>query len=140
MNIKPLKEYIREAEAVVDAPPELAKPPVGQEKEKSADKPGGFTVMILNDGYTPFEVVLEAISSVTGMSQADAYQKMMRAHQGGWAPIKSYSSKDLAETIAHGIMRHAQQNDRYDHYRQHPHFRNFRGPWPLTAEVMDAAQ
>lgn len=139
MNIKPLKEYIQEAE-VADRPPELAKPPVGQQQEKSADKPGGFTVMILNDGMTPAEVVIEAISSVTGMSQEAAFDKMMKAHQGGWAPIKSYGSKDLAETIAHGIMRHAQQNDRYDQYRRHPHFRNFKGPWPLTAEVMDAQQ
>lgn len=139
MKIKPLKEYIREAE-VADRPPELAKPPVGQQQEKPTDKPGGFTVMILNDGMTPAEVVIEAIVSVTGMSADVAFTKMMRAHQGGWAPIKSYASKDVAETIAHGIMRHAQQNDRYDHYRQHPHFRNFKGPWPLTAEVMDAAQ
>jgi ATP-dependent Clp protease adapter protein ClpS len=134
-----IHEVITEAE-VTDRPPELAKPPAGQQQEKPTDKPGGFTVMILNDGYTPFEVVQEAISAVTGLSLEDAFSKMIKAHRGGWAPIKSYSSKDVADTIAHGIMRHAQQNDRYDHYRRHPHFRNFKGPWPLTAEVMDASQ
>jgi hypothetical protein len=65
---------------------------------------------------------------------------MMRAHQGGWAAIASYASKDIAETIADRIMAHAQNNTRYEHYRTHPHFRNFQGPWPLHAEVMDAAQ
>ena len=128
-----IHEVITEAEVM-----EPVKTP--QAKEKPADKPGGFTVMILNDGMTPAEVVIEAIVSATGMSSDDAFSKMMRAHQGGWAAIKSYASKDMAETVAHNIMRHAQQNNNYDHYRAHPHFRNFKGPWPLTAEVMDASQ
>lgn len=103
-------------------------------------KPGGFTVMILNDDKTPAEVVIEAIVDVMGMSESEAYQKMMRAHQGGWAAIKSYGSKDIAETKAEALMAHARSNTNYDHYRRHPHFRNFRGPWPLTAEVMEAGE
>ena len=108
--------------------------------EAPAKKPGGWTVMILNDSMTPAEVVVEAIVDVIGMSASQAYQKMMRAHQGGWAAIKSYGSKDMAETKAEELMAHARANDRYDHYRRHPHFRNFRGPWPLTAEVMEAGE
>lgn len=104
----------------------------------AAKKPGGFTVMILNDDKTPAEVVVEAITDVMGMSEGEAYKKMMRAHRGGWAAIKSFGSRDLAETKAEALMAHARSNDRYEHYRQHPHFRNFRGPWPLTAEVMEA--
>jgi ATP-dependent Clp protease adapter protein ClpS len=133
--MKTLRDYINLIENAV-----LDKAPASVEKEKAADKPGGFTVMILNDGMTPAEVVVEAISAVTGISPEGAFKLMMKAHKGGWAPIKSYASKDVADTIAHGIMRHAQQNSHYDHYRQHPHFRNFKGPWPLTAEVMDATQ
>jgi ATP-dependent Clp protease adapter protein ClpS len=133
--MKTLRDYINIVENAV-----LDKAPVSKEKEKAADKPGGFTVMILNDGMTPAEVVVEAISSATGMSPDAAFTAMMRAHRGGWAAIKSYASKDMAETVAHNIMRHAQQNNHYDHYRQHPHFKNFKGPWPLTAEVMDATQ
>lgn len=134
--MKTLRDYIN---LIVEAEV-LDKAPVSTEKEKAADKPGGFTVMILNDGYTPAEVVVEAISSATGMSPEQAFNQMMKAHRGGWTAIKSYASKDMAETVAHNIMRHAQQNNNYDHYRQHPHFRNFKGPWPLTAEVMDATQ
>jgi ATP-dependent Clp protease adapter protein ClpS len=137
--MNPFRKYIdiiHEAEADVIDKPTTATPP--QEKEKPADKPGGFNVMILNDGFTPAEVVLEAICSATGMSMDEAFNRMMRAHQGGWAPIKAYASKDMAETVAHNIMQHAQQNDRYDQYRQHPHFKNFKGPWPLTAEVVEA--
>lgn len=103
-------------------------------------KPGGWTVMILNDDKTPAEVVIEAIVDVMGMSASQAYQKMMQAHKGGWAAIKSYGSKDLAETKAEELMAHARSNDGYDHYRTHPHFRNFQGPWPLTAEVMEAGE
>jgi ATP-dependent Clp protease adapter protein ClpS len=139
MKIKPLKEYIREAEQeVIDRPPVLNRPPA--EKEKAYDFPGGATVMILNDDKTPGEVVVDAIVAGTGMPASEAFKRMMRAHQGGWAPVASYSSKDMAETVADRIMRHAQRNSNYDHYRQHPHFRNFSGPWPLQAEVMDAKQ
>jgi hypothetical protein len=65
---------------------------------------------------------------------------MMRAHQGGWAPIAAYASRDMAETKAEQIMSHARSNTNYDHYLQHPYFRSkgFNGPWQLHAEVMDA--
>ena len=112
----------------------LANVPAKQDQEK----PGGWTVMILNDGFTPHEVVVEAIVDVIGLNETQAYQRMMAAHQGGWAAIKSYGSKDLAETKAEQLMQHARSNTNYDHYRRHPHFKNFRGPWPLTAEVMEA--
>lgn len=108
--------------------------------EAPSKKPGGWTVMILNDDKTPAEVVIEAIVDVMGMSASQAYQKMIQAHKGGWAAIKSYGSKDLAETKAEELMAHARANDGYDHYRTHPHFRNFQGPWPLTAEVMEAGE
>jgi ATP-dependent Clp protease adapter protein ClpS len=139
MKIKPLKEYIREAE-VTDRPPVLNKPPAAQKQEVPLHIPGGCTVMLLNDDKTPGEVVVEAIVAGTGMSQGEAFKRMMRAHRGGWAPIAAYASRDLAETVASKIERHAQQNTNYDHYRAHPHFKNFQGPWPLTLEVMDAEQ
>jgi ATP-dependent Clp protease adapter protein ClpS len=134
--MKTLREYIDliENAEVVD------RPPVRQQQEVPVNLPGGFTVMILNDNMTPAEVVVEAIVASTGLSESEATKRMMRAHRGGWAPIASYASKDMAETVADRMMRHAQQNTNYDHYRRHPHFRNFNGPWPLTAEVRDAQQ
>mgnify|MGYP003337153913 CR=1 FL=1 len=137
--MNPFRRYIdiiREAESDVIDKPKTVAPPA--EKEKPTDKPGGFTLMILNDGFTPFEVVIEAVVSVVGLSRSEAEKRVRQAHEGGWAAIKSYASRDVAETIAHGVMRHAQQNSRYDHYRRHAHFKNFRGPWPLTAEVVEA--
>lgn len=107
-------------------------------EEEPVHLPGGFTVAIFNDDYTPFEVVIEAILASTNLSEGEAKRRMERAHQGGWSPIAAYASRDMAETVADNIMRHARRNTNYDHYRQHPHFRNFRGPWPLHAEVMEA--
>ena len=134
--MKTLREYIE----IIENGEVVDRPPVHHQAEVPLHIPGGSTVMVLNDDKTPAEVVVEAIVHGTGMSPEDAFKRMMRAHRGGWAPIAAYSSKDLAETVADRIMRHAQQNTNSDHYRAHPHFRNFRGPWPLTVEVMDADQ
>lgn len=126
-------------EIIKESPGEvLDRPPVLDRQEVPLHRPGGFTVMILNDDKTPFEVVVEAVMYGTGLDAGEAMARVRRAHEGGWAAVASYGSKDLAETVADKIMRHASNNTRYDHYRQHPHFRNFRGPWPLTAEVMEA--
>ena len=107
-------------------------------EEVPMHRPGGFTVMILNDDKTPVEVVVEAVMYGTGLSPEEAMRRVEQAHNGGWAAVASYGSEDLAETVAEKIMRHARQNTRYDRYRSHPHFRNFNGPWPLSAEVMAA--
>jgi ATP-dependent Clp protease adapter protein ClpS len=131
-----IKEIVKEAgeDTVID------RPLVHQRQEVPQHIPGGSTVMILNDDYTPFEVVIEAIMAGTHLPAAEAIRRMESAHQNGWAAIASYGSKDMADTVADRIMMHARANTDYDHYRQHPHFRNFQGPWPLQAEVMDADQ
>ena len=134
--MKTLRDYIN----IIENADVLDREKVTQKQETPYDHPGGATVMILNDDKTPGEVVVEAIVAGTGMPPAEAFKRMMRAHQGGWAAVASYASADMAETVADKIMRHAQQNKNYDHYRQHPHFRGFSGPWPLAAEVMDAKQ
>ena len=118
----------------------IDRPPVHQKKEVPLHVPGGATVMILNDPVTPAEVVVEAIMYGTGLSSGEAIRRMERAHQGGWAPIASYGSRDLAETVAAKIENHARNNMRYDHYRSHIPPRGYFDPWPLTTEVMDADQ
>ena len=126
MKVRELKE-----QSVVD------RPPVQQKSEVPLHIPGGATVMILNDPVTPAEVAVEAVMHGTGLSLEEAARRVMRAHNGGWAPVASYSSRDVAESVADKIMSHARANTRYDHYRR---FVNHQGPWPFTAEVMDAQQ
>lgn len=121
---------------VIDAPERVKEKQTAEEKFP-LKVPGGATVMILNDPITPAEVVVEAIVYGTGMPASLAMKRMMQAHLGGWAPIASYASKDIAESVAAKIENHARNNTKYDHYRKYvKHF----GPWPLAVEVMDAQQ
>ena len=113
------------------------RPTVRQRQEVPLYVPGGFTVVILNDPVTPFEVVVEAVVAVTRLSFGEAARRVHHAHGQGWAAVASYSSRDVAEEVAYRIEQHAQNNTDYDHYkRMIPH----RGPWPLTTDVMDASQ
>lgn len=118
---------------VIDRPPTVT--PV--EATVPVEVPGGATVMLLNNPVTPFEVVLEALMSATGLSHAEAYKRMMKCHQNGWHPVASYGSVDVAQTVADKITRHAAANGRYERYR--PLVKHM-GPWPLDTEVMDAGQ
>jgi ATP-dependent Clp protease adapter protein ClpS len=127
-----LREFIGEAGEVID------RPPVRQPTEQvPLHVPGGATVMILNDDVTPAEVVIEAVMYGTGLPQDEASRRVFRAHQGGWCPVASYASRDMAETVANKIETHARANTRWDRYRP---LIPFNEPWPLTAEVMDAEQ
>ena len=110
---------------------------VTQKQEVPLHVPGGATVVVLNDHVTPFEVAVEAVVAATGLGAEEAARRMMKAHTQGWAAVAAYANKDVAETIADRIMRHARNNSNYDHYRQ---YMKHTGPWPLTAEVMDAEQ
>jgi ATP-dependent Clp protease adapter protein ClpS len=99
--------------------------------------PGGATVVVFNDDNTPFEVVIEAIVAATKLSPSEAAKRMMQAHSQGWSPVASYPTRDIAETVSSNIEHHAAINDRYDEYKR---IQNWRGPWPLTCDVMDADQ
>lgn len=112
---------------VIDRPPQRAEVP--------DHLPGGSTVVILNDPITPAGVVVEAIVYGTGLPESEALQRMLRAHRGGWAPIASYASRDVAESVAAKIQIHARQNTSYDALRP---LIKFHGPWPLCVEVNDA--
>lgn len=111
------------------------KTPVATPVEVPMDKPGGFTVVLLNDPVTPFEVVIEAIMYGASLSEAEAIKRMMKAHRNGWSPVAAYASKDIADTVANKIQIHARGNTRFDKYRV---LSNHKGPWPLTAEVMES--
>lgn len=123
-----IREIIKEAE-VVD------RPPVHQQQEVPVHLPGGATVVVFSDDYTPFEVAVEAVSAVIGLSPEEASKRMMKAHHQGWADVAAYASVDMAETKADQIMRHARNNTNYDHYRR---MARWNQPWPLHAEVREA--
>jgi len=112
-----------------------------EKKSKVSDapveKPPGWNVVILNDDTTPAEVVVEAIVDSTDLTPHQAIERMMTAHSGGWAVIKSYHSADVAEQVAHNIQVHAENNTKYDHYKEHL---GHKGPWPLTTDIQEISK
>jgi ATP-dependent Clp protease adapter protein ClpS len=102
-------------------------------KEIPLNEPGGFNVMILNNEVTPFQVVIEALVSAVGLSGGEAAKRMMAAHTNGWVAVAAYGSKDIAESVASNIERHAMSNQNYDNLRRYV---KHNGPWPLDTEVM----
>jgi ATP-dependent Clp protease adapter protein ClpS len=135
MTKRTLREWI---EIVENGGEVVDRPPVQQPTQAPVHVPGGSTVVVLNDPYTPFEVAVEAVEHGVPLTKDEALRRMMKAHRQGWAAVASYASKDMAETVADRIMRHAHQNTNYDHYKRHIPPRGWNGPWPLHAEVMDA--
>ena len=135
MTKRTLREWI---EIVENGGEVIDRPPVQQPTQAPVHVPGGSTVVVLNDPYTPFEVAVEAVEHGVPLSKDEAMRRMMKAHRGGWAAVASYASKDMAETVSDRIMRHAHQNTNYDHYKRHIPPQGWNGPWPLHAEVMDA--
>jgi ATP-dependent Clp protease adapter protein ClpS len=131
-------EIVENGDEVVDRPPVTDRPPTHQHQQAPVHVPGGSTVVVLNDPYTPFEVAVEAVEHGVPLTKDEALRRMMKAHRQGWAAVASYASKDMAETVADRIQRHAHQNTNYDHYKRHIPPRGWSGPWPLHAEVMDA--
>lgn len=129
MSIRKLIDLVEGETTVLD------RPPVQKKEEVPLHIPGGSTVIVLNDNFTPFEVAVEAVVYATGLSAGEAANRMMAAHSGGGAPVACYQSYDIAEAVADKIVQHARNNKDYDHYRQ---FMTWKGPWPLHAEVLDA--
>lgn len=106
-------------------------------KEVPIDKPGGFNVMVLNNDVTPGQVVVEALMHGIGITAEEAIKRMMKIHKTGWSAVAAYASRDLAETVANKIEKHAAGNTRYDAARQ---LNGHKGPWPLDTEVMEAGE
>ena len=89
-----MSEYSNEDEgglAVESAKPKLKKPPM-------------YSVMLLNDDYTPMDFVVDILRSFFGMNVEKATQIMLKVHTEGKGVCGVYS-KDVAETKA------AQVND-----------------------------
>src|SRR6476660_2333908 len=62
-------------------------------------RPPLWTVILLNDDYTPREFVVEVLKAVFRMNREHAYRVMLTAHQKGACVIAVYT-KDIADTKA----------------------------------------
>ena len=62
-------------------------------------RPPLYTVILLNDDFTPREFVVLVLKAVFRMNEDQAYRVMMTAHQKGACVIAVYA-RDVAETKA----------------------------------------
>lgn len=85
--------------AVEESKPELAPPPM-------------YTVVFMNDDYTPMDFVVEVLEFFFSLDRESATRVMLAIHTQGRANVGRYS-RDVAETKAMQVVDYAQQN-------QHP--------------------
>ena len=85
--------------AVEEAQPKLKPPPL-------------YRVVLLNDDYTPMEVVVDILESVFTMERTQATQVMLEVHTKGKGICGTYNF-EIAETKVAQVMGIAQQH-------QHP--------------------
>lgn len=81
------REKIARGPAVLDRPAVEHKEDVVPVKERKGMGSEAWEVRIYNDGLNTREHVARALVQVTGLSELQAYQTMMQAHQNGIAVV-----------------------------------------------------
>lgn len=79
-----------------DARPKLKRPPL-------------YSVVMLNDDYTPMEFVVEVLETYFSKDRAAATQIMLTIHTKGKAVCGTYP-KDIAETKAHAVNKYSRES------------------------------
>lgn len=83
-----------------------------EEAKPKLKKPPLYTVIMLNDDYTPMEFVVEVLESFFGKDRTAATQIMLTIHTKGKAVCGTYP-KDIAETKSYAVNQYARES-------QHP--------------------
>lgn len=76
----------------------IVRDPETRQKPK-VEKPKMYKVILVNDDFTPFEIVVAVLQTVFHMGPERAFQVMVTAHQKGSCVISVYT-RDVAETKA----------------------------------------
>jgi ATP-dependent Clp protease adaptor protein ClpS len=80
-------------------------------KERTREKieePGLYSVILLNDDYTPMQFVVEVLESVFQKSPAEAYRVMMQVHRDGRGLAGVYTW-EVAETKVDTVVTRARE-------------------------------
>ena len=83
----------------------------GAVKERSREKtkePTLYSVVLLNDDYTPMQFVLDVLEAVFQKSPAEAYRIMMQVHLGGRGVAGIYPW-EVAETKVDALLSRARE-------------------------------
>lgn len=78
--------------------------------ENDLNEPPLYSVIILNDDYTPFEFVINVISHVFNKTMEESENIAITANNNGHAVIDIYP-KDIAETKTFTVTLLARQNN-----------------------------
>lgn len=78
--------------------PKTAEPEIKEKKEESTKseekyKKGGWAVRLFNDPMNKREFVAMCLSKITGLTDGQAYQVMMQAHQNGVSVVGRYDQE-----------------------------------------------
>ena len=96
------KEAIRTAGPAVLDRPEVQRKDDSPVKERSRVGGEAWEVRIYNDGMNTREHVSRSLVQITGMSELNAYQTMMQAHQNGIATVGRWCF-EIAEMYNDGL-------------------------------------
>jgi len=69
-----------------------------------------YSVLMMNDDYTPMEFVVHVLQQFFGMSTEQATQVMLTVHTKGSAVCGVYT-KDVAETKSQLVNQYSQENE-----------------------------
>ncbi|WP_404401074.1 ATP-dependent Clp protease adaptor ClpS [Pelagibacterium halotolerans] len=72
------------------------------------EKPRLHKVILVNDDFTPREFVVTVLKKVFGLSEDEAYARMMTAHTQGVCTIAVYT-REVAETKAEDAIEAGQR-------------------------------
>lgn len=82
---------------VEESPPVLKKPPL-------------YSVLLINDDYTPMEFVVELLEMFFGMNRELATRVMLAVHTKGKGVCGIYT-RDVAETKAQQVNQYSRENE-----------------------------
>ena len=100
------KEKIRTGGPAVLDRPEVERKNRDDSPDKERSRVGGeaWEVRIYNDGMNTREHVSRSLVQVTGLSELNAYQTMMQAHQNGIATVGRWCF-EIAEMYNEGLKK-----------------------------------
>ena len=93
-----------------DEPDDIGESDLALKPRSKSKRPPLYTVMILNDDYTPMEFVVHVLERFFGMSSAQAFEIMLTVHKKGLAVVGVFSH-EIAETKVTQVMDFARRHE-----------------------------